>query len=311
MLMRGIKPLSFVVLPIILISLVPDVLGQGQRCDATPDCTSEYAPFCSKWGWCVWTDLYGNEGPPQSAGAEEDGERGQCRTDTDCTRWAPICSPLGYCRSGFWDGSFGAPSNPRPGQEPSQWIKDNASKYKTGTKENPNPNNARPDTQPDNKQSATSAAGSRRGSQGGSNGSGGSQGGSRGSGGSKRNNGGSRRGSESPRGGGNTKYQDEIKQGKIPGVAGKDYPTNSINSVRKQYPGIKPAPKDKITKDYPLKGKSGNRRKSNQTQPNNRTNSSNAKGCPGNLSDCMASCPSDIKVFKACVASCGRRCRRK
>jgi hypothetical protein len=26
---------------------------------------------------------------------------------------------------------------------------------------------------------------------------------------------------------------------------------------RKQYPGIKPAPKDKITKDYPLKGKSG------------------------------------------------------
>lgn len=271
MLNQGDKPLSLLFLPV-FVYLVQGVLGQGQRCEATPDCTSEYAPFCSKWGWCVWTDLYGEEGPPQSAGAEEDGERGQCRTDSDCTRWAPNCSPLGYCRSGFWDGSFGSPSNPRPGQEPSQWIKDNASKYKTGTKENPNPNNAKADSPPDRKQSKTSAGGSRRGSGG--------------SGGSRR----------------------------IPGVGGKDYPTNSINSVRKQYPGIKIAPQDKVTKDYPSKQKSGGRRKSNKSQQNTRPSQNKGgqgQGCPGNLGDCMASCPSDIKVFKACVASCGRRCKRK
>jgi hypothetical protein len=28
---------------------------------------SEYAPYCSKWGWCVWTSLYGDQGEkPQS-----------------------------------------------------------------------------------------------------------------------------------------------------------------------------------------------------------------------------------------------------
>ena len=33
-------------------------------------------------------------------GAVEDGVRGQCRDDSDCTPWAPSCSPLGYCRGG-------------------------------------------------------------------------------------------------------------------------------------------------------------------------------------------------------------------
>jgi hypothetical protein len=26
------------------------------------DLFSEYAPYCSKWGWCVWTSLYGDQG---------------------------------------------------------------------------------------------------------------------------------------------------------------------------------------------------------------------------------------------------------
>jgi len=278
------------------------VNGQGQRCEAPSDCTSEYAPFCSKWGWCVWTELYGEEGPPQSKGAEEDGERGQCRDDNDCTKWAPICSPLGYCRSGFWDGSFGAPSNPRPGQEPSQWIKDNAAKFRTGTKENPNPNNVNTGNKADRKTGQSAQAGSRQGSNG-----------SRKQG--PRGGAGSRRGSESPRGGGanNSQYQDQINKGQIPGVAGKDYPTNSISSVRNKYPGIKAAPKDKIPQNYPSGNQSPRRNGQNKKKQQGQSgqNRGGAGGCPGNLEDCMAACPSNIKVFQACVASCGRRCRRK
>ena len=29
---------------------------------------------------------------------------GQCRDDSDCTPWAPSCSPLGYCRGGVQVG---------------------------------------------------------------------------------------------------------------------------------------------------------------------------------------------------------------
>ena len=50
--------------------------------------------------------------------------------DKDCTPWAPTCSPLGYCRGSpeewDWDGSFGSPTNPKPGGEQSDWIKQNA-----------------------------------------------------------------------------------------------------------------------------------------------------------------------------------------
>ena len=70
--------------------------------------------------------MFGNEGPGQSKGAVEDGTRGQCRDDNDCTPWAPSCSPLGYCRGGIQDGSFGAPTNPKAGGEQSDWIKNNA-----------------------------------------------------------------------------------------------------------------------------------------------------------------------------------------
>ena len=62
--------------------------------------SDEYNPYCSKWGYCTWTPSFGDTGPPQSKGAVEDGVRGQCRDDKDCTPWAPSCSPLGYCRGG-------------------------------------------------------------------------------------------------------------------------------------------------------------------------------------------------------------------
>ena len=92
--------------------------------------SDEYNPYCSKWGYCISYNLFGEEGPGQSKGAVEDGTRGQCRDDNDCTPWAPSCSPLGYCRGSpeewDWDGSFGSPTNPKPGGPQSDWVKKNA-----------------------------------------------------------------------------------------------------------------------------------------------------------------------------------------
>merc|ERR1712156_258137 len=107
-----------------------DPVFQGQRCKVPSDCKDPYNPYCSKWGYCISYNLFGEEGPDQSKGAVEDGTRGQCRDDKDCTPWAPTCSPLGYCRgndkSWEWDGSFGSPTNPKPGGEQSRWIQENA-----------------------------------------------------------------------------------------------------------------------------------------------------------------------------------------
>ena len=33
--------------------------------------------------------------------------------------------------------------------------------------------------------------------------------------------------------------------------------------------------------------------------------------CPGSLEACIEACPSDVKVFKVCSATCGRRCSKK
>jgi len=107
-----------------------DPVFQGQRCKVPSDCKDPYNPYCSKWGYCISYNLFGEEGPDQSKGAVEDGTRGQCRDDKDCTPWAPSCSPLGYCRGSpeewDWDGSFGSPTNPKPGGEQSKWVQENA-----------------------------------------------------------------------------------------------------------------------------------------------------------------------------------------
>jgi len=107
-----------------------DPVFQGQRCKVPPDCKDEYNPYCSKWGYCISYNLFGEEGPDQSKGAVQDGTRGQCRDDKDCTPWAPSCGPLGYCRGSpeewDWDGSFGSETNPKPGGEQSKWIQENA-----------------------------------------------------------------------------------------------------------------------------------------------------------------------------------------
>ena len=36
-----------------------------------------------------------------------------------------------------------------------------------------------------------------------------------------------------------------------------------------------------------------------------------SKGCPGTLKDCIAACPSEVKVFEVCTANCGERCGKK
>merc|ERR1719433_1889244 len=119
--------MSAATVALIFLSAVIGANGQGLTCETPKDCeVDEYNPYCSKWGYCTWTPQFGDTGPPQSAGAVEDGVRGQCRDDSDCTPWAPSCSPLGYCRGGVQDGSFGSRTNPKPGGEASDWIKANA-----------------------------------------------------------------------------------------------------------------------------------------------------------------------------------------
>ena len=39
--------------------------------------------------------------------------------------------------------------------------------------------------------------------------------------------------------------------------------------------------------------------------------SGGSKGCPGSLDDCMAACPSNVQAFRACAATCSRRCSKK
>jgi hypothetical protein len=62
----------------------------------------KWNPYCSKWGYCISYDAHGANGPGQSKGAVEDGQRGQCRSNSDCTPHAPNCSPEGYCSQGVF-----------------------------------------------------------------------------------------------------------------------------------------------------------------------------------------------------------------
>ena len=48
----------------------------------------------SDWGWCQWTDQYGDQGPRARL---ETAEAGACSTDKDCSPRFPVCSNLGYC----------------------------------------------------------------------------------------------------------------------------------------------------------------------------------------------------------------------
>merc|ERR1711997_352000 len=70
----------------------------GGKCETTADCVAPNV--CSKWGWCQWTKIYGEEGPSQGASAPGAGRAGQCKTSADCASRVPYCSKLGYCHGG-------------------------------------------------------------------------------------------------------------------------------------------------------------------------------------------------------------------
>ena len=71
--------------------------------------------------------------------------------------------------------------------------------------------------------------------------------------------------------------------------------------IRGKHSNIKPAPADKIPKDYPKPTKGGAQGSSGEVR-------GGGGGCPGSLEECMANCPSELKIFQACAASCGNRC---
>merc|ERR1712228_629995 len=125
----------------------------------------------------------------------------------------------------------------------------------------------------------------------------------------------------------NQRYQEDIRAGRIPGRAGQDYPTNSLSGLRKKgFKDVKHAPDDKIPKDYPRNGGGGGRKNGGgggRKQPGGRRGSGGRRSgsqrknggisgggggsdCPGSLDDCIAVCPSSLKVYKYCAATCGR-----
>merc|ERR1712241_1038740 len=70
----------------------------GGKCETTADCVAPNV--CSKWGWCQWTKIYGEDGPSQGASAPAGGRAGQCKTSADCASRVPYCSKLGFCHGG-------------------------------------------------------------------------------------------------------------------------------------------------------------------------------------------------------------------
>ena len=134
------------------------------------------------------------------------------------------------------------------------------------------------------------------------------------SGGAKVRGGGNRRQGGGGRGKANSQYQSQIKNGKIPGSAGKDYPNFSLKQLEKKgFSGIQPAPEDLIPKNYPKQNggrggqKSGGQRSGGQRSGGQKKSGGN---CPGSLDTCMSACPSDVRVFKVCVKSCSNRCAK-
>jgi len=261
--------LVFQVLLAMLTVSVQKVKTQGQRCESPSDCTDEWNPYCSKWGYCTWTPKFGNEGPPQSNGAVEDGKRGQCRTDSDCTPWAPSCGPLGYCRGGVQDGSFGAPTNPKKGGEPSDWIKKNA---KSGAGRNEEYYGKIED---DN-----------------------------------------RRNHEEFRDTYPGLFPEEIfgeNLVRLRSIEKENYKHCTYCKYEPKNPNDRAGGRNRSNKrNNKNKSVSQQNRKTNsqKRKPDQKSNQSGNSNsiCPGDLNSCMDSCPSSMRVYKSCVASCGKRC---
>jgi len=79
-----------VILLLALDSILLNIV-EARQCQASSDCPA-HSPHCSDWGWCQWTDQYGDQGPRLQTA-----EDGACSTDQDCSPRFPVCSNLGYC----------------------------------------------------------------------------------------------------------------------------------------------------------------------------------------------------------------------
>ena len=87
-----------VVLLVVVLTKGSTSIPAGGKCTTTADCVAPNV--CSKWGWCQWTSIYGEDGPSQGSSAPGGGRAGQCKTSADCASRVPYCSKLGYCHGG-------------------------------------------------------------------------------------------------------------------------------------------------------------------------------------------------------------------
>lgn len=127
----------------------------------------------------------------------------------------------------------------------------------------------------------------------------------------------------------NADFQAQIKEGKIPGRPGQDYPVASLAAFRKRpgFENIELAPDHLITPDYPGLGKtgsSGNGKRPNAAGTPRRAPAASNGGqnggrqngqqsyCPGSsIEECIRFCPSDESgsEYAACVTECGQNCQ--
>lgn len=119
----------------------------------------------------------------------------------------------------------------------------------------------------------------------------------------------------------NADFQAQIKEGKIPGRPGQDYPVASLAAFRKRpgFENIELAPDHLITPDYPGLGKgsgSGGKRPnaaaSPRRAPNQNGGGNSQSYCPGSsIEECIRFCPSDESgsEYAACVTECGQNCQ--
>ena len=63
-----------IIITIIIIMVLCVRMKRGGSCETTADCVG--GNVCSKWGWCQWTTIYGEEGPSQGAAAAAGGKVG-------------------------------------------------------------------------------------------------------------------------------------------------------------------------------------------------------------------------------------------
>ena len=66
--------IMIIIIIIIIIMVFGVRMKRGGSCETTADCVG--GNVCSKWGWCQWTTIYGEEGPSQGAAAAAGGKVG-------------------------------------------------------------------------------------------------------------------------------------------------------------------------------------------------------------------------------------------